>query len=425
MTGFQRHEHGSTTPYRAAGPMAAVIAATVLHGMIHGFSIFLSPLNEQMRQFFAADSITAITAMKTTYLIVYAIGNLTFGVLTNRLSARNTLAAGMIVNGLAVAAFSTVGPGDISRMHLFWTLAALGGSVYHPIANVLITRLYPTRKGMVLGVTGVGAAIGFAFAPLSTGLLSATLHLSWQQVAVLFGMAGVAVGVIAWFFIPPITHESTLPITADTEIEPSETTSGNRASLGPLLLTLVIGIACLREIAMWSILDISDFFLTLVLTDSTRTGFFLFLLYLPGIFVKPMVGALSDKIGRKQLAATALIVYGSTIAATGVSGPLALIPVYLLMGIGQAATIPSIEAIVADSTSEDNRGVVFGIFITAAIGLGALGPLISGMVLDALGGTLAAFRIWMVVLGSLPFVGGIALAALRFPPHGNSGPQGR
>ena len=408
-----------TKPANGNAALSALIVTTVLHGMIHGFSIFLSPLNDQMRQFFAADTISAITAMKSTYLIVYAIGNLAFGILTNRLSARNALAAGMIINGLAVAAFSRVGPDGLSQMHLLWAVAALGGSVYHPIANVLITRLYPSRKGMVLGVTGLGAAVGFSSAPLLTGVLSRMIGLGWQQIALLFGLVGVGVGLLSWFFVPRGEQGTAVDRVTGAPADPLKVPAYNGRTLGVVLLGSVIFIGGLREVAMWSILDISDFFLTVLLEDSTTSGFFLALLYLPGIFIKPLVGTLSDRIGRKRLAAAALLVYGAAIASSSLAGPFGLVPIYLLMGIGHAATMPSIEAIVADSTSEHNRGVVFGVFVTAGIAMGALGPLVSGAVLDALGGTLAAFRIWMVVLGCLPFVGGIALALLRFPAGEN------
>ncbi len=408
-------DHGIASTITPAAATAAVIAVTVLHGMIHGYSIFLSPLNDQMRRFFSVDSISAITAMKTTYLAVYAAGNLLFGVLTNRVSARATLALGMILNGAAIAAFAAVGAEQIVLMHGLWALAALGGSVYHPIANVLITRLYPARKGMVLGVTGMGAAVGFACAPLATGILSNVAGLGWQQIALVFGGAGVLVGALAWRLIPPIPRA-----TSERARSRAPRSTGKTAPLGRLVLAAVVAIACLREIAMWSVLDISDFFLTVVLADSTRTGFFLFLLYLPGIFVKPLVGVLSDAIGRKRLASAALVFYGLAIAATAAAGPLALIPIYLLMGVGQAATIPSIEAIVADSTTERNRGVVFGFFVTAGIGFGALGPFLSGAFLDALGGTAEGFQTLMIALGVLPLLGGIALSMLRLPsPESN------
>ncbi|TVR03614.1 MAG: MFS transporter [Spirochaetaceae bacterium] len=404
---------------RQGAALGAIAAVTVLHGLIHGYSIFLSPLNEQMRLFFGAGTITAITAMKATYLVIYATGNLFVGVFTNRLSARATLATGMVVNGLAVAGFALVGPDQLPVMHLLWGIAALGGSVYHPIANVLITRLYPNRKGTVLGITGMGAAVGFAFAPLLTGLLSGQLGFGWQQIALLFGVSGAGMGIVAWFFIPgraamrehARTHPPE-PSAPDRRAALTGSTDG-AATSGTLLIGMVIAIACLREIAMWSVLDISDFFLTAVLADSTRTGWFLFLLYLPGVFVKPLVGSLSDRIGRAELSGGALLLYGLTFAAAAIAGPGELAWVYLLMGVGQAATIPSIEAIVADRTTAQNRGLVFGIFVTAGIGLGAVGPLVSGIVLDAWGGSIEAFRRWYLVLGALPFAGGMLMVGLR------------
>ncbi len=417
---------------RQGAALGAIAAVTVLHGLIHGYSIFLSPLNEQMRLFFGAGTITAITAMKATYLVVYATGNLAVGVLTNRLSARATLAAGMVVNGLAVAGFALIGPDQLPIMHLLWGVAALGGSVYHPIANVLITRLYPNRKGTVLGITGMGAAVGFAFAPLLTGLLSGRLGFGWQQIALLFGVSGAAMGIVAWFFIPgraamrehaqrdtpeSSAHDRPAALAGSSDGAAGtprlSTAGGCSAPSGTFLIGMVIAIACLREIAMWSVLDISDFFLTAVLADSTRTGWFLFLLYLPGVFVKPLVGSLSDRVGRAELSAGALLLYGLTFAAAAIAGPRGLAWVYLLMGIGQAATIPSIEAIVADRTTAQNRGLVFGIFVTAGIGLGAVGPLVSGMALDAWGGTVDAFRRWYLVLGALPFAGGLMMVSLR------------
>ena len=71
--------------------LISLVVISAIHGINHTFSIFLSPLNEEIRLFFGATSISAITAFKTTYLFVYAMSNLVTGLLANRLSARLVL----------------------------------------------------------------------------------------------------------------------------------------------------------------------------------------------------------------------------------------------------------------------------------------------------------------------------------------------
>lgn len=144
-------------------------------------------------------------------------------------------------------------------MHLLWGVASLGGSVYHPVANVLITRLYPDRKGMVLGVTGMGAAVGFAFAPLITGLLTGAFDIHRRTISLLFGFTGAAAGVPAWFCIP---GRAAMRRHAEIHPDPLPSVAAGGSRTGAGLFALVIAIACLREIAMWSAPDVSDFFLT-------------------------------------------------------------------------------------------------------------------------------------------------------------------
>ena len=152
--------------------LLSLIITGCIHGMVHTLSAFLSPLNVEVARYFSLESITGVTAFKTSYLLMYAVSNLIFGALTNRISARFALGLGIIVNGAAIMAFRLVPPDGLLVMHLLWILAAIGGGAYHPVANVFITRLYPDKKGWALGITGMGAGIGFAFGPFLTGFLS-------------------------------------------------------------------------------------------------------------------------------------------------------------------------------------------------------------------------------------------------------------
>jgi MFS family permease len=161
---------------------------------------------------------------------------------------------------------------------------------------------------------------------------------------------------------------------------------------------------------MWSVLDISDFFLLRVLGETGHTGVFLFLLYAPGIIIQPLAGSLSDALGRRWLATASFIVYGASVGLAGVLPPEAVFLAYLGMGVGQAATIPTVEAFVADVAGPQLRGAAYGAFFTAGIALGSLGPGGTGAMVDLMGGGLPAFRLVLGVLG------GLVLIAACFAP---------
>lgn len=405
----------------------SIVAIAAVHGLVHAFSIFLSPLNDEIRRYFLADSVATITAFKSTYLATYAASNLFFGLLTNRISARRTLSVGLAVNGAAVACFAFVSPSGVALMHALWLLAAIGGGVYHPVANVLITRLYPEGKGRVIGFTGTGAAVGFALGPLMTTGLSSALGLDWQGVALVFGLFGVLASLWVYATVEDAEGAAPRPEAADAvpdavpgavpdavpgalpDAGAAPAAASGLKAIGGVLIAVIL-ISGAREIAMWSVLDISDFFLLRLFDGPGHTGVYLFLLYVPGIIVQPLAGGLSDAVGRRWLATAAFVIYGGSVAAAGVLSPGIVFLAYLGMGIGQAATIPTIEAVVADVAGPEHRGAAYGVFFTAGIALGALGPGGTGFIVDVLGGGLDAFRLVFTLLG-----GAVLIAACFIP----------
>ena len=399
----------------------------VLHGMIHTLSLFLSPLNADIARYFHFTSISSVTSFKTSYLIVYAMSNLVFGALSHRVSARLILGFGMTLNALAVLAFRFVPPSGAVFMYALWMLAAIGGGVYHPVANAFITRTFPDRKGWALGITGMGSGIGFAFGPLATGFLSVSLGFDWQSISLTFGFLGLICGAAAFLGIRDTSELPHSQPSADMreDAAPVASRSFLRLSL-PLwgFLAFISLVAGSRDFAMWSILDISDFYLSEVFGGKTNTAWYLFVMYLPGIFFQPLAGAFSDKLGRKRLAFLLLITYGIGIISLAFLPASLLILSYFIMGASQSASTPVIDALVADFATPKNRGMIFGVYITVLMGLGALGPLLAGFFLDALGRTLAAFQGWMLLLGGTVILGGIAMlfsgkviGALRLTGH--------
>ncbi len=392
--------------------LASLAVASVLHGMIHTLSLFLSPLNAEIARYFGFASISSVTSFKTSYLFVYAASNLVFGALAHRVSARRTLAFGMALNAAAVLAFGFVPKDGSLWMYALWMAAAVGGGVYHPVANAYVTRVFSERKGWALGMTGMGAGIGFAFGPFATGFLSGGLGLDWRQVSLVFGALGLACAAAAFIVLEEERGGPNEAPRVSAAADPRPSARGNLLGL-PLpiwgFLAFITLVAGSRDFAMWCILDVSDFYLKTLFGGTANTAWYLFVLYLPGILFQPMGGILSDRIGRKRLTFVSLAVYGSGIASLALLPP-ALLPLsYCLMGAGQSASTPVVDALVADYAAPRLRGLIFGVYITAAMACGALGPLFAGFFLDARGRTLDAFQSWMLLLGAVVLAGAFAM----------------
>jgi MFS family permease len=98
--------------------------------------------------------------------------------------------------------------------------------------------------------------------------------------------------------------------------------------------------------------------------------------------LQPLMGALSDRLGRRK----ALILIGLGLMCVGTIGfiPatnfLELVSLRMLQGIGVAITIPASMAIMAVVTEQKTRGGAMGVYSTLRVTGFAVGPLVGGFV---------------------------------------------
>jgi MFS transporter, DHA1 family, tetracycline resistance protein len=93
----------------------------------------------------------------------------------------------------------------------------------------------------------------------------------------------------------------------------------------------------------------------------------------------PLLGALSDRVGRKPIILGSLLVEGFSFALTALAGSLPLLFVARTIGGLGASNLGSAQAVVADVTPREGRARAMGM-IGAAIGLGfVVGPALGGV----------------------------------------------
>jgi multidrug resistance protein len=123
----------------------------------------------------------------------------------------------------------------------------------------------------------------------------------------------------------------------------------------------------------------------------------------------PMLGALSDRYGRRPIIIASLLIEALSLALSALAGSLAIFLVARFIGGLGAANIGSAQAVVADVTPVERRAQGMGL-IGAAIGLGfVVGPAMGGL-LAPLG---PAVPFWVAMIVALSN----ALLVLRFLPE--------
>ncbi|MBV9260311.1 MAG: MFS transporter, partial [Pseudolabrys sp.] len=95
-------------------------------------------------------------------------GRIVFGLLGDRLGAKNVLVAGLLVQAFGALAYTFV-----SELAAFYVVAAIFGFIYSgvmPLYSVIIRENFPLRMmGMVIGATAMAGGLGMATGPVLGG----------------------------------------------------------------------------------------------------------------------------------------------------------------------------------------------------------------------------------------------------------------
>ncbi|UPO90168.1 MFS transporter [Niallia sp. Man26] len=113
----------------------------------------------------------------TAYMIIYAIGTVTFGKMTDKYSLKNLLTFGLIFLSLG----SLIGfiATEYWMIIVARIIQAAGASVIPALSMIVPVRYFsPEKRGRALGTSAVGLALGTALGPIVAGFVTSAM--SWQ-----------------------------------------------------------------------------------------------------------------------------------------------------------------------------------------------------------------------------------------------------
>ncbi len=348
------------------------------HTMHHIVSSMLTPLLPFIRDDFAL-TYTQIGILTMAYNLAYGLSQLPAGWLADRMGARITLTIGVV--GVAFAGLLIgLSPGYLLLVILL-VLMGLAGGGYHPSASPLVSAaMSPETRGRALGIHQVGGSISFFVAPLIAAALAAAL--GWRGTFVAISIPTILFGIIFFFLLGRLGYAAKPKAKVGVEEEKMPQSPRHTRCL-----VAVLGLGIASMVLIFSAMSFIPLYIADNFGASKERAAALFALCVSGgLWVGPLGGYLSDRIGKVPVIVAAGIIGAPAIFLLNVAPfGLAFYVVLVLVGMSQYLSMPVVESYIISHVSPKRRSTVLGIYYTGSRGgPGLITPAI-GLLIDTYG----------------------------------------
>ncbi|MDB5812805.1 MAG: transporter [Betaproteobacteria bacterium] len=354
------------------------------HGLTHWYTATFYILLPLIGKEFGL-SYTEIGLIMTVQHLAGAISNIPGGMIVDMIGKKGYLmATSLFWVGFPYALMSLT--------HSFWmllicvTLVGIGNNLWHPAAIPTLAYRYPERRGLVLSFHGMGGNVGEAIAPFVIGLLLGWF--SWRTVVVINVIPGLAMSALILLLLGAFSMNKSkdeLAINAGAGAQGVKQYLRDYAGLlKNRSLMLIAGSSGMRTMTQAGLLTFLPVYLAYELNYSPfAVGVCLTVLQIAGFIAAPVGGHLSDKLGRKQVIMSSMLLSGAMIVGMALAGKSMWFVVFVaLVGFFLYAMRAVLQAWAVESVPKNLAGAGVGLqFGFTSLGA-AISPAIFGMIAD-------------------------------------------
>lgn len=303
------------------------------------------------------------------------------GALSDILGRRKVLIMGMAVFGLVPFLYFLV--------NSYWQLAAVrflhgfATAIFGPAASAMVADLFDKQRGEKISWYASAITTGKLLGPLLGGYI--LLVTDFKHSYLVVGIIGVISLLIALFGI----NENTFPL----EKKPKDSKSvrfalgkmhrGFTEVLSDFRISAVSTVDALSYLAVGALETFLPLYGIFVLRfDSGMVGTLFAVQAITTLMSRPIMGRLSDTIGRKPMIISGLLVSALSLGAiTLISNYYLFIVVLAIYGLGVAISDSSTTAMIADLSKARNYGAAMGVQGTILDIGHASGPILAGIII--------------------------------------------
>ncbi|MBI4241116.1 MAG: MFS transporter [Candidatus Rokubacteria bacterium] len=388
----------------------AFLVLFLAYGTQYAFGVFFSALLEEFGW-----SRAGLSGVFSLYAFLYCAFGLVAGQLTDRWGPRLVIASGGVFLSIGLAGMSQVR--ELWHPYLLYgVVAAIGMSTAYVPCNATVVKWFVRQRGLAVGIASSGGSLGtFALPPVAHLLVGA---LGWRRAYVVFG-AGILVSLNLVATVmkrdPEVVGLAPDGAAGDlaSAAEEGEAPWPLRRAIRTTAFWMVFGIFAATWIPVFiPLVHVVPFARDLgisALLASTVVS----VLGIAAALGRLVMGAVSDRIGRKTALAISIVVQGLAFGGfMAVGGLASLYLVGAAFGFSYGAISTLFPAIVGDFFGRAEAGHLVGFLFALSGSLAAVGPVVAGAIYDATGR-----YTWAFLLSAAFNALALALLTLARPPE--------
>ena len=386
-------------------PFALLVALSAFVGGMVGLERSVLPLLASAE--FGIASRSVAVSFLVTFGLAKAVTNLFAGDLASRTSRRRVLIAGWLF-GLPVPFILIAAPSWDWIIGANVLLGINQGLTWSMTVNMKLDLVGPMHRGLALGLNEMSGYVGVAIGAFLTGVIAAAAGLRPEPFYL--GIAFAAVGLTLSVALVHDTGSFVALEAPDAEREPDRSLFASFADGTwrrlPLAAVSQSGfVTNLNDGLAWALLPLFYASRGLALDQIAILAAAYPLTW--GLLQLP-AGWASDRLGRRPLIVSGMLVQGAAIAGIALAASFeGWLAAAVALGIGTALVYPTLQAAVGDAVQPRQRARALGVYRFWRDSGTVAGAVLAGIVADLFG-----FRVAIVTVAALTVASGLVAGAL-------------
>ena len=363
-----------------------LIALSIGHAIMHfcqqGYYILLP----EIKRTFDLNPIQ-YGAIESTRSISGGVVNFPAGVVSDLLRERWVLIVGMALIGVGLAYLVLSIAPNYAIVLIGAGLVGVSTALWHPPALSVLSSRLAERRGLALAVHGMGGNLGNAVGPLALGVLVSTFALrygpdiGWQRAAQVAAIPMILVAVLLFVALRNVRGREGRAVKVGQYAAAVKGLLRNKVLIGLIVSGGIRGMGMGSMFAFFPIYLREDLGFS-----SARLGFYLFLLMISGIVSQPVLGILSDRIGRKAVLVPSLILLGLfEMLLVWAGAGVGLMLVVMCVGLFIYSIGAIIQAAAMDVTTPETGAMTIALLFGSTFVLTTPSPMIAGFLASSFG----------------------------------------